>query len=433
MTRTVSRRLAIQQLMIGVAGGAMCQRAIAQGSDNNSSPQTKSTPITGEAPPGLKPFDELMTSFVQQHRVPGAAMAVTRNSQLVYARGFGFADVEAERIVQPNSLFRIASISKPVTAVGVMQLVEQGHFKLSDRVFDVLPPKEWLPENHDARLRQVTIQHLLQHTGGWDRSKSFDPIGRPREIAQFNMKPLPVNASEVVRYALSLPLDFDPGTRYAYSNIDYLLLGRLIERASGLPYERYVKEKVLAPVGVTRMQLGRTWRDDLAQDEVRYYDVKQRSGVAVTGSKLGEQVPVVYGAENIEGYEAHGGWIASAVDLVRFASAFDDPAASKLLKPETIAAMWSRPDGLAGFEADGKPKDMYYGCGWNLRPIGNEGRANVWHSGLITGTSTILVRRHDGLNWAVLFNTDRDHEGKVLSGLIDPLVHQAADAVQTWP
>jgi N-acyl-D-amino-acid deacylase len=94
--------------------------------------------------------------------------------------------------------------------------------------------------------------------------------------------------------------------------------------------------------------------------------------------------------------------------------------------------MWKRPPGAAGFD-DGQPKPVYYGLGWNVRPVGDRGRANTWHSGLISGTSTILVRRHDGLNWAVLFNTDRNPGGKVLSGIIDPLVHQAADEVKEWP
>ncbi|MBC8116897.1 MAG: beta-lactamase family protein, partial [Candidatus Saccharimonas sp.] len=398
--------------------------SFAQGPRDSSSPE-KSPSITGVPHNGLKPFDDLMTSFVGQHRVPGAALAVTRGSKLVYARGFGFADVKAKRPVQPDSLFRIASISKPLTAVGVMQLIGQGKFKLEDRVFEVLPAGEWLPEKYDERLRSITIRQLLQHTGGWDRDKSFDPITRPHDVARVAKKPLPVNASDVARYALTLPLDFDPGTRYAYSNIDYLLLGRLIELASGLPYERYVKEKVLASAGVTRMQLGRVWQDELAEGEVRYYDSKQRNGPAVNGMKLGEQVPFVYGAENFEGYEAHGGWIASTIDLVRFASALDNPTTSKLLQRETMAAMWSRPDGPPGHEADGKPKAAFYGCGWNVRPVGNDGRANVWHGGLIAGTSTLLVRRHDGLNWAVLFNTDRNSEDKVLSGLIDPLIHQA--------
>ena len=237
----------------------------------------------------------------------------------------------------------------------------------------------------------------------------------------------------MVRYTLSLPLDFKPGSGHAYSNVGYLLLGRLIEQVSGQPYETHVKENVLAPVGISRMQLGHAWKGDLAREEVRYYDSKQRESPAVSGPHLEAKVPLVYGGENFEAFEAHGGWIASALDLVWFASAFDDPASSKLLKAETIAAMFARPEGAAGFEANGHAKPAYYGCGWSVRPVGSAGLANTWHTGLIAGASAILVRRHDGLNWAVLFNTDRNPSGENLAGLIDPLVHGAADAVRQWP
>ena len=187
------------------------------------------------------------------------------------------------------------------------------------------------------------------------------------------------------------------------------------------------------PVAAGRMKLGRSWVSDLAKDEVHYYDSMHREWPAINGSHLHEKVPIVYGGENFEAYEAHGGWIASAIDLVRFASAFDHPQTSKLLKPQSIAAMWARPEGAAGHEPNGKPSEIYYGCGWSVRPTGDQGGANTWHSGLIAGTSTILVRRVDGLNWAALFNTEADPKGDVLSGLIDPLIHQAADAVKNWP
>lgn len=391
--------------------------------------------MTGDSHPGLKPFDDLMTSFLIEHNIPGASLAVMNNGHLVYARGFGMADRETSQPVKPDSLFRIASISKPITAVAIMQLVEQGVIKMDQAVFEILPSNEWFPDKaqYDARLMTITIRQLLQHTGGWDRSVSFDPIGKAREMSRELNKTLPMSASDVVRYTLTLPLDFDPGSRFAYANVDYLLLGRVIEKISGKPYETYVKEKVLSPAGATRTQLGRAWKDDLAKDEVRYYDSKKRSGLAINGSRLNENVPIVYGAENFEAYEAHGGWISSAVDLVRFASSLDDTSATRLLTRESVGIMFSRPDGLAGYDDKGTPRDFYYGCGWNVRPIGNEGKSNTWHAGLIAGTSTLLVRRHDGLTWAVLFNTEATSEGKALSGIIDPLIHRAADAVTQWP
>ncbi|MFO0796300.1 MAG: serine hydrolase domain-containing protein [Gemmataceae bacterium] len=385
------------------------------------------------AQPDLVPLDRLMTTFLADHAVPGGALAVARRGRLVYSRGFGLADLERKTPVAPRSLFRIASISKPLTAVAVLQLVDAGKVRLDDPVlrYVTLRPHLAAGAELDARLKDVTVRHCLNHTGGWDRDRSGDPIGIPTRIAAVLGGTPPVSATDVTRYTLGLRLDFAPGERFAYSNVGYLLLGRVIEAASGLSYERYVKERVLAPVGVTTARLGRALPENRPADEVRYYDAKRNTGVCLYPPRAGERVPFPDGAGNLEGYEAHGGWVASAVDLVRFASAFGDPARSPLLSAATARAMWERPAGLAGHDAEGKPKPAFYGLGWDVRPV--DGGVNAWHSGLISGTSTLLVRRADGFSWAVLFNTDRSSNGRVLSGLIDPLVHRAVAAVTAWP
>ena len=96
--------------------------------------------------------------------------------------------------------------------------------------------------------------------------------------------------------------------------------------------------------------------------------------------------------------------------------------------------MFARPEGSAGIEADGRPKDVYYGCGWFVRVVDRSGKINFWHTGLLDGTSTLLVRRSDGLSWAILFNIDKDRTGnKPLAGEIDPLVHGVADRIAKWP
>jgi hypothetical protein len=97
-----------------------------------------------------------------------------------------------------------------------------------------------------------------------------------------------------------------------------------------------------------------------------------------------------------------------------------------------IQAMFARPPGPAGVKTKGQPRDVWYACGWYVREAGPTG-INTWHGGLLDGTSSILVRRFDGLSWAVLFNTNADPKGEALAGLIDGLVHEAADAVQQWP
>ena len=393
-------------------------------------------PITGVANPNLAPFDKLLTNFIAEHKLPGAAVAVTRHGKLVYARGFGHSEVEKKLPVQPDSLFRIASVSKPITAVGVMLLAEQGKLKLDEPVMKHITLKPALPAKgqFDKRWEKVTIRQCLQHTGGWDRDKKggFDPIGIPGRISRFLKLDGPPTPDDIVRYMMGHPLDFDPGAKMVYSNLGYLVLGRVMETVAGQPYEPWVKKHVLAPVHVTDMALGKGVPEHRAKKEVHYYDSKNRMGACLYPPRAGQQVPLPDGTENIEGFEAHGGWIASAIDLVRFASAFDYDRKSPLLSIASMTEMWARPDGEAGFQGK-KPRDAYYGCGWEVRPIDKTGKANTWHAGLISGTSTLLVRRFDGLNWAVLFNSDADHEGEQPADLIDGPMHDAADAVKKWP
>ena len=384
---------------------------------------------------GLAPFDKMMEAFLADNKVPGAALAVTRGGKIVHARGYGMADVGAKEPAKADSLFRIASVSKPITAVAVLQLVEQGKLKLDDKVLDRMPLKPPVADGSkiDERWKAITVRHCLQHTGGWDRDKSYDPIGKAWDIAKAFEMPPPVTPEHVVRYMMGQPLDFDPGERYAYSNLGYLVLGRIVESLGGQKYEDFVKERIFAPIGVTTAKLGRARIENLAKNEVRYYDARKGTGRSLYPPKVGETVPTVYGAMNLEAFEAHGGWIASAVDLAKFAAAFDDPKKCPLLNGMSIAQMWARPDGKAGTDAKGQPRAVYYGCGWQVRPTGAAGESNQWHGGYIPGSEALLVRRRDGWNWAVLFNANNAPDGKSLSGQIDAEVHAAANAVTDWP
>src|SRR5262249_38714238 len=154
--------------------------------------------------------------------------------------------------VRPRSLFRIASVSKPITSAAVLQLVEQGKLGLDDRVVDLLDVRHngdpIAPA--DPRLKRVTIRHLLQHRGGWDRDKSFDPMFRSVRIArEFGTRP-PAGPELIIASMWKRPLDFDPGARSCYSNFGYCVLGRVIEKVSGISYEAYVREHILAPLGI---------------------------------------------------------------------------------------------------------------------------------------------------------------------------------------
>ena len=391
-------------------------------------------PVTGEHDRRLDSFDKLMTSFVEKHEVPGAALAVTRHGKLVYARGFGTPTSRQRNRCIPRRCFALPACRSRSRRWPCSSLPSRSKFLLSDRVLQHVPFQPHLEPGAkpDPRWQKITIRQLLHHTAGWDRDQSYDPIGIPWKIAKAMHKQPPVPPIEIVHYMMGQPLDFDPGTRYAYSNLGYLVLGRLIEAITKQRYETYVQKSVLAPLGISRMKLGRALAENRSKGEVKYYDSKHRTAPSLYRPKLGEPVPLPYGGENFEGFEAHGGWIASAPELVRFASAFDQPGRCPILSEASIATMFERPPGRPGHDDKGKPSETYYGCGWSVRPVGKNGR-NTWHNGLIAGTSTLLVRRFDGLNWAVLFNTDADPKGKELSGMIDPLVHDAADAVKVWP
>jgi N-acyl-D-amino-acid deacylase len=390
--------------------------------------------MTGQDVPELEGFDQLMRGFIVEQYVPGAALAISRGNRLVYARGFGPADREAAIPVEPDALFRLASCTKPFTATAVMQLVDRQLLHLEDRIWNVLRLSEprWNGARFDPRWKDITLLELLQHRGGWDRDKSFDPISRMHDISQKLGVNLPITPEHILQYMVGFPFDFPPGERYAYSNFGFILLGLAIQRVTGRGYEEYVRREVLLPLGIHKMQLGHALLEQRAEGEVKYYDFRGRVGPAVTGPHIGQTVPLPYGALNFEAYAAHGGWIASAPELVRFAAAFDDPDRCPVLSAKSIETMFARPPGLAGYEADGKPKASYYGCGWSVRPVGDKGKFNSWHNGFISGTSTLLVRRFDNVHWAVLFNTNANPAGRHPASEIDPLMHRVANKVKRW-
>jgi N-acyl-D-amino-acid deacylase len=404
---------------------------------DGQAPAAEGIPATGPHSPQLAGLDRLFTKFLRDNDMPGVGVAISRHGKLVYARGFGYADVEKKKPVEPGSLFRLASISKPITAVGILHLVDTGKVKLDDLVLDHMKLKAFRHPGlePDPRWGKITIRHCLQHTGGWDRDRKggFDPIGIPWKIKKTMELKHPPTPNDIVRYMMGLHLDFDPGSKMVYSNLGYLVLGRVIEQVTGARYEPWMRRNILARIHAGGMSLGKALPENRPEREVRYYDSHDAKGSCLYPPREGEKVPFPDGAENVEGYEAHGGWISSPVDLVRFACAFDYGKKSPLLSAEAIKEMWARPAGAAGFNGKGKPRDVYYGCGWEVRPIDKSGKANTWHEGYISGTSTLLVRRWDGLNWAVLFNREENKKKQPPADLIDPLMHETVDAVERWP
>lgn len=356
----------------------------------------------------MSALDATMKDFMVSHKVSAGALALTHKSRLVFARGYSWARADSPAI-GPESLFRIASLSKPVTSVAILKLAEDGRLRLDEKVVDVLTLECPEGPHPDLNLGKVTILHLLQHLGGWDRNAAFDPMFHDKTISQALNVPLPISRHDIITYMNARPLQYGPGTKYAYSNYGYCLLGRVIERRTGMAYDDYVKKKVLSPLGITQMRLGRSKLQDRAPGEVTY------------GSKRG----AVYGAFNLENMDSHGGWLASAPELVRFAAAFDEPHDCPILSDDSIAAMFALPETIDPNEY--KRGERYYACGWNVRDFGN-GSRNAWHTGSLPGCYTFMAHWANGVDCVVLFNKRGPGFSK-----IDPLLSKAVKAVTVWP
>jgi len=364
-------------------------------------------------------FDPVIHKFMRERGVPGGALAVVKDRRLVHARGYGLADCDQQLPPAPDSLFRIASITKPLTAVALLHLVQRKKFDLDDRVFSLLKLGDQLPKNSslDERWKKITLRHLLHHTGGWDRDKSGDPMFKPGSIARALDEPAPARPWTIIRHMLGKPLDFGPGSRYAYSNFGYCLLGRVIEKITGQPCEDFVRNEILAPIGITRMRLGATLEAARADGEVRYYTARSTTTRSVFGEGK-EQVPWPYGGFHLEAMDAHGGWIASAVDLVRFSAALDEAAPRPLLRADTLRVMRAPPAPPVSRDDRGRLADHWYGCGWLVRPVKKD-RFNLWHAGSLPGTFTFLASLAGGVTYAALFN-QRSEDSKNGDDALDP-------------
>jgi len=422
---------------LGLTGLAAC----AGGGTTTDPPDTTtdptaadSIPVTGLASPGMASYDQIITALMRQYHIPGGAVAVVRDGKLVFAHGYGWADVENAVKTEPDALFRVASLSKPITAAAILTLYQQGKLDLGDRAFDYLsdlPPPTGATE--DPLLPSITIELLLQHSGGWDRDQSFDPMFRPQIAADAVGAPAPASAETVIRYMRGQPLQFQPGSRYAYSNFGYDVLGRVIERVTGKPYGDWVQQNILAPAGVLHMRQGHTHLTDAAPGEVRYYAIPGQGIDArmVQSVFPGEGlVPDPYGGFYLEAMDAHGAWVSSTIDYLRFLNTVDGRAQPPdLLDPTTIQTMTSRPS-PANRTWEGTA--YWYAMGWLVRP--SNGDANWWHTGSLPGTATLVVRAWNGLAWAAFFNARTEGPaGDAFLTALDNSMWTASRAVTSWP
>jgi serine beta-lactamase-like protein LACTB len=353
MTRRIPRLFLVfaiaAGLVITLVGPTVSATDVRHGSS-----QAVATPVSA-------PIDRLRSvaaAGLDATSAPGMSVAVAINDELAWTEGFGIADVEHDTPVRADTVFRIASITKPITATAVMQLVERGRVSLDH------PIQKHVPAFPSKGEQTITVRHLLTHTSGIRHYRGDE----------FNHR----DSYDSVDAALAIfkddPLLFAPGSKYSYSTYAYNLLAGVVERASGVTFEQYLLERIWKPAGMTATRLEHP--EEIVKGRARQYVRGEGSSRRLMNAPFAD-LSIKW---------AGGGIISTAADLVRFHIALD---AGKLLKPETLEQMYT-PMKLA----DGSATE--YGLGWSVlaKPLVANGPSSTWiaHSGGATGGTTYLLR-----------------------------------------
>ncbi len=360
--------------------------------------------------------EKTVNAFMRKWSISGASVAVSVDGKLVYARGFGYADTVSREETQPYHKFRIASISKLITAIAIMRLAEEGKISLNDRVFgpDAILNDPYFSNPRDKRVYGITVAHLLSHEGGWSQ-RWGDQMFMPVMISEkMGVKP-PADTKTIVRFALDKRLHFTPGTGKAYSNLGFGILGLVIEKVSGISYEEYCRKAVLEPVGIFDMTLAHNLKSEKAPFEVTYYtpaDVPPKPSIYGTG----EMVSPSYGGNNIEALGGSGAWIATAPDLIRLMLAVDGFAShNDILTEESIQFMTDNGNGYAP-------------VGWKTTVY----NGTWWRTGSFPGSAGVMKRQPDGIGWVVLFNSSAWNGPEIYTS-INNMMYRVLAQVKHWP
>ena len=333
--------------------------------------------------------ERTINSFLRKWSIVGASVAIAKDGKLLYAKGFGFSDTASMTETQPYSQFRIASISKLITATAIMKLVEEGKLSLNARVFGVdgILNDPYFSEPKDKRVYGITVAHLLSHEAGWSQ-RYGDQMFMPMLIAEKLGLQLPIDTKTILRFALDKRLQYTPGSGKAYSNLGYSVLGLIIEKVSGMSYSEYCTKEIFEPLGIYDMKIAGNLPSDRNPFEVTYYepnDVEFKPSIYGTG----ELVPPSYGGNDIKSLGAAGAWVATAPDLMRLLLAIDGfNTRPDILNDQSIRFMTDNNNGYA--------------------PVGWKGTiydGTWWRTGSFPGSAGMMKRQSNGISWVVLFNS----------------------------
>lgn len=314
---------------------------------------------------------QFVTSEMQRQHIPGLALLVSKNGKTILAEGFGVSNVELQVPVKPETIFQSGSVGKQFTATAIMMLVEEGKLGLDDSLTKYFPnaPASWKP---------VTVRELLSHTAGFgDYPKSFNFRKDWKE-------------DELLKLVEGIPLAYEPGTNWKYSNFGYLTLGILIHRVTGEFYGDFLQQRIFQPLGMSATRI------------ISEADIipNRASGYRLVKEELKNQewvAPMV-------NTTADGSLYFSILDLAKWDAAL---YSEKLLRRSDLELMWT-PVKLK----DGQPNKGHYGFGWFIDR--RNGHRCIHHDGSWQGFETAIDRyTDDQLTVVALTNLSGAEPGKI--------------------
>ncbi|MBQ2019652.1 MAG: serine hydrolase [Rikenellaceae bacterium] len=321
---------------------------------------------------GVDAFDKKVLTFMRNYNLPGMSVSVADKGKLVYSRGYGYADKENRERMDRGHMMRISSASKPFCSMAIQRLIDEGKLSLTDRPFaegGILA--EDFPDIK-AGNEKITIRNLLEHQNGWnDNTDPYDPM--------YSLTTNGMTSDQTIEYALKrYEFSDEPGTMYNYSNLGYCILGRVIEKITGMEYEDYMQQEVAEKAGAYTIQVGTDTKEDRLPNECVYY------------------APDGYNAygKNMRRLDACAGLIASTDDLVRVCSAIDGLDGYPEIFPQsTLDRMFT-------------PSASYnrYCLGWRMNHSSLL-KGCMYHTGNIAGTASLMIRGGDGHHIALVNNS----------------------------
>ena len=339
----------------------------------------------------LKPMEKKIRNYMSLWRLQGAQLVIMRNDSLMYAKGFGWANKEENEDMRPGNIMRVASVSKLVTATGIMVLQDQGRLHLRDTVFGprgILRDTLYCNSIKDKNYYKITVEDLLRHKGGFT-TRGGDPLFSTASIMKNNHLSIAPDNKQLLRLILRRRLSFVPGTSQYYSNVGYMILSLVIEEVTGEPYENFIRREVLDKAGCRDFHIAGNYYKDRHRGEVRYY-VPSNEPLVPEFNNSGDSVVRCYGGNNITALQGAGAWVASAPELALLVASIDGKEEiPDIISKESVKEMTRYID-----------KETY-SLGWN-----DTDPDNAWvRTGTLSGTNAMIKYYPDGECWIFLSNT----------------------------